>query len=213
MIRNEKIILSVLLMFVFSSCKKDHLFDCFKSTGKTITVDRPAAAFNRIDMKNNVDLVVHFGSDYSLKVTAGDNLIDGITTEIKDSVLYIKNENKCNWARNFNNIYTVDVTTNDLVNLVNWGSGDITFADTLTTYEFVFDNWNGSGTMNFKFNGARILVKIHTGAADVTVQGKTGLNYIWLFGYGYINCTGLEANSAYIVNKGSGDIRIQVRDE
>ena len=212
-IQNEFIFFVIVIFILFSSCKKEHMFDCFKDTGKTISADRPVNPFNRIDIQNNVDLVVHFGIPYELKVTAGTNLIDGITTEVRDSILYIKNENKCNWVRDFNNKYTVDITTDDLINLVNWGSGNVTFADTLVTYEFVYDNWNASGIMNFKFNGERILVKIHTGTADVTVQGKTGLNYIWLFGYGYMNCKDLQANEAFIVNMGTGDCRIQVKND
>lgn len=189
------------------------MFDCFKDSGKTITVDRPTGAFNKIDLQNNVDLVVHFGNKYELKITAGANLVEGITTEIRDSVLFVKNENKCNWTRSFTNTYTVDITMIDLVNLVNNGSGNVTFADTLKTKEFVFDNWNASGVMNFLFDGERILTKIHTGTADVNISGKTGLNYIWLFGYGQMNCKNLQADNAYVVNLGTGDCHVQAKNE
>ncbi|MEO5570543.1 MAG: DUF2807 domain-containing protein [Bacteroidia bacterium] len=211
--RIQQLFLPAIMAVFFSSCEKDHAFDCFKNTGETITVDRPAAAFNRIEMNNNVDLVVHFGAVYSVNVTAGANIINGITTEIIDNVLYIKNDNKCNWVRSFNTKFIVDVTTDDLINLVNNGSGNVTFEDTLRTYEFIYDNWNASGIIDFKFNGERILIKIHTGTADINIGGTTGLNYVYLFGFGNMNCKDLNAKTAFIVNMGSGDCSVRVSDE
>lgn len=189
------------------------MFDCLKNTGKVITVKRPASAFNKIDLQNNVSVIFHQGSNYAIKVTAGANLIDGITTEIKDNILYIKNENKCNWVRDFNNEYVVEVTTDDLVQLTNTGSGDITFEDSLLTYEFFYENDNASGTINLKFKGDRIHVNIHAGTADVTVKGTAGINFLYYNGYGYMNCKDLKAGIVYVSSYGNGDCRVNVEDE
>ena len=44
---------------LFSSC--DDGFDCFKSTGKTITEQRLLPVFNKIDLSDNVDLNIEYG--------------------------------------------------------------------------------------------------------------------------------------------------------
>lgn len=198
---------------ILSSCNKDHLFDCLKSTGKTITAERQALPFIKVEMENNVDLTYYKGENYSIKVTAGANLIEWITTEVKDSTLFIKNENKCNWARDFNNEFKIEITAPALVNVSNYGSGDIDFEDVVSVYEFRYDNWNASGNINLQVNADRITVNIHAGTADLTVNGTSGINFLYYNGYGYMNFKNLFTRITYITNQGSGNCRVNVRDQ
>ncbi|MFI5218264.1 MAG: head GIN domain-containing protein [Bacteroidia bacterium] len=198
---------------ILTSCNKDHLFDCLKSSGKTITAERSIPAFSKIEMENNVDLVFRKAGNYSVKVTAGANLIEWITTVVNDSTLFIKNENKCNWARDFNNEFKVEITTPALVFINNKGSGDIMFEDTVSVYEFRYDNSNASGNIDLKANCDRIVVNIHNGTADLTVRGKAGINFLYYNGYGYMNFKDISTNITYINNQGTGDCRINVKDD
>lgn len=211
-IKPDKIVLLFFIVLTISSCKKEHWFDCLKSTGKTITVQRPVSYFNQIEMNNNVDLHFHSGATGYVEVTAGANLIDGITTSVENNQLVISNENKCNWVRDFNNTYTVNVWADSLNFLTNNGSGNITFVDTLNTYEFQYDNWNATGTVKIKYNGDRFHANIHTGPADLEVAGITGINWLYYNGYGYMNFKDLKTNITYITNQGQGNCRIRVRD-
>ncbi|HKR07317.1 MAG TPA: DUF2807 domain-containing protein [Bacteroidia bacterium] len=209
----EKYFLIILLSFLFSSCKKEHLFDCFKGSGKTITVERQVSYFNKIDTYNDVNLALHSGATGSVKVTGGANIIDGITVSVENNTLTIRNENKCNWARDFKNKFTVDVWVDSLNLLTNNGSGNITFEDTLFTYAFQYENWNASGSVKLKFNGDRISVNVHTGSADLTVSGIAGIDFLYHNGYGYMNFKDLKTRITYITNQNSGDCKINVRDE
>jgi hypothetical protein len=209
----EIFFLIFLFTFLFSSCKKEHLFDCFKSSGKTITVERPVSYFSIIDTYNDVNLVLHSGAAGKVQITGGSNIIDGITASVENNKLTIRNENKCNWVRDFKNKFTVDVWVDSLNNLINNGSGNITFADTLYTYEFSYDNWNASGFIKMKFNGDRIHVNIHTGSADLEVSGIAGINFLHFNGYGYMNFKDLKTHITYISSLNSGDCRINVRDD
>lgn len=193
-------------------CKKDHWLDCFKSTGKLIAIERPVTTFTQIELNNNVDLVYHQDSMLLLRISAGENLINGITAKVENNTLVIKNENKCNWVRDFNNKYTVEVFAPDLKGIINYGSGNISFADTLFTYSFQYDNWNASGIVDFKFKCDRIFVNIHTGTADVAVKGMVGMNQLYYNGYGKMDFKDLHTNLTYITNRGSGDCFIDVRD-
>ncbi|MEP7170678.1 MAG: DUF2807 domain-containing protein, partial [Bacteroidota bacterium] len=94
-----KYFLVILITFFISSCKKEHLFDCFKSRGTTITVERPVSYFNKVDAYNDVNLVFHNGASGVVKVTGGTNIMDGIVTSVENNTLTIRNENKCNWVR------------------------------------------------------------------------------------------------------------------
>lgn len=201
-----------LLVISIASCKKDHLLDCFKSSGKDITIERSLANFNIIEMNNNVDLIFRQDSAYVIKITAGENLINGITTHIENNKLIIYNENKCNWVRDFNNKYIIEISAPDLTELYNNGSGNITFADTLRTYSFRYDNSNASGEVNLLLNVDRVFVNIHTGTADVTAKGKAGMNQLFYNGYGKMDFSELQTGLTYITNSGSNDCYITVKD-
>src|SRR5689334_18323193 len=97
-----------ILLLSLTTCQKEHLFDCFKSAGKSVTENRAATPFTNINLTNNVDLIINPDTTFYIKVTAGDNLIDGIITELQGTTLYIRNENRCNWMRSFKNTYTVE---------------------------------------------------------------------------------------------------------
>jgi putative autotransporter adhesin-like protein len=209
----EMFSLIIISAFFISSCKKEHLFDCFKSSGKTITVERPVSYFNSMDAYNDVNVILHSGATGKVEITGGSNIIDGIITSVENDKLIIRNENKCNWVRDFKNKFTVDVWVDSLNFLTNYGSGNITFRDTLYTFEFEYDNWNASGSVKMKFNGDRIHVNIHTGSADLEVSGFAGINYLHFNGYGYMNFKELKTHITYITSLNSGDCRINVRDD
>lgn len=195
-----------------ASCKKDHLLDCFKSSGRDITIERPIAGFNSIETNNNVDLIFRQDTVYTIKITAGENLINGITTRVENNKLLIHNENKCNWVRDFKNKYTVEISAPDLTELFNNGSGNITFTDTLRTYSFQYDNSNASGQIYLLLNVDRIFVNIHTGTADVVAKGKAGMNQLFYNGYGKMDFSELQTGLTYINNSGSNDCYITVKD-
>ncbi|HRC16575.1 MAG TPA: hypothetical protein PLY25_12905, partial [Bacteroidia bacterium] len=57
-----------LLLLVFCSCQKDHMFDCFKGTGNDKSEIRNITGFNRIKASNNVDVKIYPGYDYQVEV-------------------------------------------------------------------------------------------------------------------------------------------------
>ena len=208
-----KIIVLLFIIFTFSTCKKDHLLDCFKSAGKTITENRETNAFININLTDNVDLIIHTDTTYFVKVTAGDNLINGIITERNNNTLYIRNENRCNWMRSFKNIYTVEIGMNQPELIHYNGSGNITCLDTIRKEDFIFDSFGGSGTINLNFNSNKIHLNDHIGRADIHAFGFANESYIYVNDVGVLDASGMNTNYTYITNNSTGDCRINVKNE
>ncbi len=209
--------IKILLLFVaigtLTTCKKDHMLDCFKSAGKTTSQSRPVTAFSKIDLKNNVDLVIVPNSPFYVKVTAGENLVDGIITELSGNTLYIRNENRCNWMRSFSNTYTVEIGMDFPEKIDYYGSGNISCKDTIRTNEFYFDCWNGSGTINLLFNSDKTHINNNVGRADFHLEGYSGVNYIYLNDVATLDAEKLKTFYTYIRNRSTGDCRINVKEE
>lgn len=208
-----RVIALLLLVFLFSTCKKDHMMDCFTSTGKEISEYRTAGWFSHVNMKDHVDLVIRKTSGHYIKVTAGSHLIDGIITELDNGTLYIRNENKCNWVRSFKNKYTVEIGVDSLQTISTYGNGSISCPDSLTAYEFTFDSWNASGSIDLLLNCERSHLNNNTGRIDMRASGKAGVSYIAFNDVATLDAGKLISDAIYMRNNSTGDIRVCAKSE
>ncbi len=209
----RKFILLTLLVFSFTNCSKDHLFDCLKSTGDEITENRIAGNFTKLDLKDNVDVILYSDTTPFIKVTAGEHLIDGIITETENGTLYIRNDNRCNWTRSFSNKYIVEIGMRNPEKVEIFGSGNFTCADTIKTQEFFFDSWNASGTYNFLFNSNKIHINNNIGRADYHAKGKANVTFVYMNDVATLDFSELKTELFYIRSSTTGDCRINVDSE
>lgn len=85
--------LTIVLLFV--SCDSEIIPGCYREPGATITRIDAVAEFNQINIGEGINLIVKQGVTSEVKVETGENIIEEITTEAIDGVLYIKNNLKC----------------------------------------------------------------------------------------------------------------------
>jgi hypothetical protein len=205
--------LLIIFILSFTACKKDHMLECFKSSGETTTETRDVSPFVNIDLTDNVDLIIKPNSSFYIKVTAGENLIDGIITELSGNTLYIRNENRCNWMRSFDNTYTVEIGM-DKPEVINYfGSGDINCLDTIRTGDFTFNCTNGSGSINFLLNCTTTHLNNHTGRTDIHAKGFSGVSYIYINDVGTMDASELVTYYSYLRNRSTGDMKVNVVQE
>lgn len=196
-------------MLPVSSCSD--LEDCFKGTGPLTTEERSLPKVTYIEMHNNIDLVYHYDSVYHMRVTAGQNLIDKITTSVDGERLIIKNNNRCNWVRSFAPTLVVDIWAPNIEEmLVENASGNVTFADSNSVYSFMFNSYGCSGTYTLKLDCAHAYLKDHTGPADMVATGKATELYVWNASDGKLNALDLDAENATIHNRGNNGVYVNV---
>ncbi|MFM2206476.1 MAG: hypothetical protein RL213_451 [Bacteroidota bacterium] len=206
-------ILTAVNSIFFSGCTKDHFFDFTKSAGKTVTVYRNCTDFNHMEIMDDVDVIIHTDTVPFIRVTAGQNIVDGITTEIRDGVLTVRNENRSNWVRSFKNSYCVEIGTDSLCRISFHGSGTIRTADTLQVTDFTFDSRNASGSILLVLDCTTSHLNVHTGRCDLTVSGHSDVTYYYLNDTGIINGSGLRSAYTYARNSGTGVLHLYAENE
>lgn len=180
-----------------TGCSDDPLCNCLQGSGNNETESRPLMPFNVVELNQNVDLILRQGDHNEAQVTAGKNIIDGIKTEVKNGVLYIRNDNKCNWMRDFKNKFTVELTFEELDLITYRGSGTIHCADTIRKNKLTLEGWNGTGSINLLINVAEVQLYLHTGSTDLNVTGLAPVQYLYCSGNGYIRADGLLSYDVY----------------
>lgn len=182
---------------ILSGCSDDPLCNCLQGSGNNTTESRPLQSFNVVELNQNVDLILKQGNHDEALVTAGKNIIDGIKTEVKNGVLYIRNDNKCNWLRDFKNKFTVELTFRDLQVLTYRGSGTVDCADTIRNNKFTVEGWSGTGTINLILSVTEAHLYLHTGSTDLNVSGVAPLQYLYCAGNGFVRAEKLISDDVY----------------
>jgi hypothetical protein len=202
---------AALVFFSISSCNKDHSLDFTKSWGDEMTETRDVTGnFTRIRLENDIDLSITQGDSYSITVTGGENILSGIITEISDSSLIIRNENRYNWVRSYDNKLIVYVTLPHLFQLNYESTGTVTCTDTICEDSLFIDSHGGSGYINMLVNTGLAHMSIHRGSADIKAVGYCGSNFIYSASYGVFHCEDLETINTYMLSKGTGNCYIRV---
>lgn len=202
----KKIALYLFLSVILLSCEKEHMGDCFTSTGSKTSEYRPSGDFQIIELDDRIDLDIIWDSIPSIKVEAGSGIIDNIITEIKDGQLSIRNENKCNFVRSYKKRMKVTVTGNSFNEITYRGSGEVNCLNTLRPATLKVDCWESSGDLNLDFESTESFLKIHTGPTVITAKGKTNNSILYIGGAGQIRAESLIAQNGYIVNAHTGII-------
>lgn len=108
-------------LLLFTSCDTEDAPDCFQSAGKIIEKELEVEAFEQLIVYENINLFVEQGPEQKIIVETGENLLNEISAEVIDNRLILRNNNGCNFVRDYGmtNIY---VTVPNLTWLQNAGN-------------------------------------------------------------------------------------------
>ncbi len=200
----------LILAIIIISCNDENKFDCLKNTGDIITENRAVSDFNEIDVDDKINLFINHDTVNKIVVEAGENLLESIKTSINDKTLTIRNKNKCNWVRSFENEINIYISVKELNKISYNGSGNITSTNTIESKNFTLDVWNGSGNIDISINSELSYINMHTGYAEVKVKGFSQNTYVYNAGNGPSLLVDLESNQTYIRSKSINDCYINV---
>ena len=201
----------VLITLIFASCKKENLFDCFKSTGDIVTERRSIDRFTEVVCYDNINVFFEQDSFTYIDVNAGENLLPLIVTEIRGGKLIIENNNKCNWVRDFSVPINVYVHLPALRTVDTYGSGKIYSLNTLVNDTIEVNNRNTSD-VELNVAAQAIYCRQHAAYGDNKITGNASYLYIFNLGQGYCDCSGLAVNDADVVSKTTGQTYIDACD-
>jgi len=191
-----------------TQCGKDEGI-CIGSTGKIITRDRTALPYHYVEVYDNINVILTQDSSYNrILVEAGENLIEGITTEIDSGRLVLRNRNSCDWLRSFEVPVNVYLTYTQLDTLIFRAAGKITCANTWTNDTIYFDLIEGAGQIDLKLNVFKSFITVRYGTVSVNITGFSQVTFISYHGYGPLHAENLSSLFTYVNTSSPNDIFI-----
>jgi hypothetical protein len=208
----KNILFLISALLIFQSCKKENLFDCFKSTGDIVMETRSIDAFTEVEVHDNVNVIFVYDSVKYIQVSAGENLLPLIVTELRDGKLYIENHNTCNWVRDYSIPIDVYIHTPVLRNLHTYGSGKITSQNTIVTDTIEVNNHN-TGDIEISVSADEVYCRQHACFGDNKISGSAHYVYIYNTGNGFCDCSELIASKGTTISITTGHTYVNSCDE
>jgi hypothetical protein len=204
----RKNIFLLLIASLLVTCKKENLCDCFKGTGKQTSEERSLAAFNQVYVQDEIDVHLTEGSEYKIKVEAGKQVIKLVKTIVKDGVLTISDDNKCDFTRSYKRKVIVYLTLPKLRKIENNGLGDV-YMDSQFTCDTLNYYMSNSGNLHLNLNADIVYGGMH-GNGDVYMKGLVNESSVFAGGQGYFYGFDAVAQKMILTLNTSGRMEVNV---
>lgn len=196
----------VMILAIATGCSKDDGI-CAGSTGKVIIESRPVSTFHFVEVWDNINLFLTQDTNATgLEIEAGENLIDGITTETERGRLIIRNRNTCNWLRSFKVPVNVYLRYRSLDTLITHAAGNISGMNTWTGNAIWITVEEGGGKIDLDINVAKSYITLKYGTFAVDLKGFSQVTFISDLGYGPLHAENLYSKFTYIYTASPNDI-------
>ncbi|MEH6705821.1 head GIN domain-containing protein [Galbibacter orientalis] len=182
-----------------------------KGNGNVITVERSTENYDAVGVAGFFDVELIAGTEGKITITAEENLIPHIETEVKNGELQIKTEKGYNLSTSRRNSILIIVPFESLDAVSLAGSGDVITKNTIKTNAFKA-NLAGSGDLTLDVESTSVESHL-AGSGDVVLRGSTGDFECALSGSGDISAKQLKAKNVDVSISGSGDVDVHCNGE
>ena len=197
----------VFVISIFFSCSKD---GCSFTAEAISSQSRNVSSFNQIILYDKINVILKEDSVQSITVDANKTLLPGISTDVSNNILTIKNDNHCTLLTNPDQQVNVYISTLQLQNITYYGAGNINSVNTLHPSQFTVDCWTGTGAVKLDIVTNSLSVYIRTNNAQVTLSGQSNTTVIYCAAEGYINMFQLPSVNLTLNQRSVRDIDINV---
>lgn len=163
----RKLILAAIILTAATSCKKNGIF-CYNGNGNIITEQRQPGSFDEIELSMYANVHITQASTYSVSVTASENLMDIIKTDVHGNTLCI--ETKSNKCIGHHDDIDVFVTMPVIRKVKISGSGNITCQSAINVNEIELII-SGSGNISMDSLTAVTCDMTISGSGDIEING------------------------------------------
>lgn len=182
-----------------------------QGSGEIKSETRKLASFETISVEYPADVILKQGAANSITITADDNLLKQISTDIKDGVLEVANKEN-NWDDRVKPTETVQIviTLKDVNKILLSSAGTLLVSNLTTdTLELVV---SGAGDISLANLETTSLDVTLSGAGSITADGTTETLGVRISGFGDFKGGDLQSQTANVRITGAGSATVWTED-
>ncbi|QKJ29849.1 DUF2807 domain-containing protein [Mucilaginibacter mali] len=184
----------------FSSC----MMNCVHGSGNQITESRKVADFTSIDISGGYDIVLKQDSSLSLKITADDNVMQYLRTEVNGDKL------KINTKKNIcaKKAISVVIGVRNLEEIKGAGAIEIKSDGKLNVKDLNI-KLSGAGKVDLDLNANNLTTR-GSGATELILKGQASSHNVNITGSGKLNAFDFVVGKYDLETTGASDCKINV---
>jgi len=200
-------------MTLFFGCDTESGSDCFKVSGTIDTKELSLENFSKVIFHEGIELEIKQGTENSIHISYGENVIDNITTDIINDKLSITNTTSCNLIRDFEpaKVLLTAINISEIRNASQFtvsNTGVLRFDSlTLISEDFLEDEVN-VGDFDLTIENQNLSI-ISNDVSNFSLKGETtSLDIVFASGHGKFNGEELIAQNVHLFHRGINTIVI-----
>jgi hypothetical protein len=203
----------LVFFLILISCNGENVPDCFQNAGDLVREQIDLPEFAKITVFENLNVVLKQGNEQSVEIETREYLRNEVTAIVEEDRLVLRNENSCNYVRDYG-LTTVYITSPNLTEIRS-STGLLISSDGVLEYpslSLIAESFNnpetettdGSFDMELKSSTVRITVN---GIAYFKLRGETeNLNVNIAAGDSRIEAQLLVSENVNLNHRGSNDV-------
>lgn len=200
-----------LLTTISTSCKKMPL-----TNGDIIHETRQLSDFNAIHIYDNLDINLIKSDSCYIKITAGENLMPNIISEVVNNILTIRNDNTGNIFRDNESPLSADIYyKSDIYDIYYYSNGDLYSKDFINDDSlsvFNFELEEGSGNINLKLRCRKFNFTSWGGSCPIVFEGQCDTLNMYKKSYAPIHFEDMPCKISKIILLRGNDIYVDCHD-
>lgn len=200
---------------ILVACNGDNVPDCFQNAGEMVRRPVDVSQFNSITVFENLNVVLKQGEEQQVEVETGEYLLSDFSAVVEDNRLVLRNENSCNYVRDYG-LTTVYITSPNITEIRS-STGLPISSDGALDYPSISlisesftnpENETTDGSFDLELNSTIVRITVN-GIAYFKLKGTTeNFNVTVAAGDSRIEAEGLVAENVTINHRGSNDLII-----
>lgn len=209
----------ICMSLVLLACDTENANDCFQKSGAIITEEISVPLFTQIVVNRDVELVLIEGVNQKVIVETGENLLNDISVTVVNEQLILKENNTCNFVRNYN-ITKIYVTSPNITKIISStqfkvrSEGVLSYPN-LDVYSEDFSDSSviAVGEVELTLNSQNINV-VGNNLTTFSLNGVTENLSVSLYaGDGIFNGANLAANKVTVFHRGTNKMIVNPQIE
>ena len=202
-----KFVLVISFLFALTGCKKAEDRRCFKNLGDITFESRSLPPYSFVVLEDHIDLILTDTIDNSMVVESGANLIGFIVTEVSNDTLFIRDDNKCSFLRDFRFKTKIHLNTMHLNKVLLNGSGNLSNAMP-TNRNITVDANRANGNIDLTLGCDSCSFIVNVGVTKIVLSGTCENSYFYYFGHGNVDASQLLSANALIHWNSTGWLKV-----
>lgn len=195
-------IIAILVAAIAISSLSACMFNCVHGSGKQANETRKVGNFNKLTISGDFKIVLKQDSSMTLNITADDNLLKYIKTEITGNRLRIfTKKNICDGGD-----MTVIVGVRNLEEVKGSGAVDVESDGNIKTGDLRF-KMSGATKINMNLTAANVSAS-GSGATELTLKGQASSLDVDLSGTGKVHAFDFAVDNCSISSSGVGESEV-----